>query len=1134
MGAIYSEWHYSASPRMRVQGSCNVNVNGTSVSINGSLTNSLKPGYWGYYGYTITGWVDVDGSNWQSFTVGGIGGTGSWNCSGTLGAGNHTVRIRISCGDSRCSARLFNVVVYSEGFTTSDPSRPATNNNIGAIHTNLGSVNQGTVTEYNDGRVRWDWSGESNGYPSSNYISTHNVDCYPSNNSGSAYSVSATQNYGRMSWINMSTIMSQYGLKIGDTLYCWVNTKTQGGTWLGRVYCGAVRIIPHVPTCSNITISNRSTTSATLSGTFDDKGGTIDKYTFGYRKVGDSNWSDREVTSNSRSLTGLTPNTRYEVRARAHNETGWGSYKSGIYFWTKPLANKPTVACTARGSTTATAVVTKNATNYPNINLYDLNYKKSSDSSWINKADQSSNSFSLTGLSPNTKYDIRGRTRTGTGGDGSTAWSSWSNTVSFFTKPQAGTASAQCVRNNTTNSLNIKVNTAGTYAPAVNRYQIRYRLSGSSTWTTMTDSANQTQTISGLTTGSTYEIQVRARTSTGLDGTTAWSNWSSSISIRVVKKSTITDIEFLSNTIDSVTIRVSYTNGYPNANRIYYALVPAGSTIPTDPGRISNMYVATSSSPTTITINRDYQGNALAINRKYVGFIIVNQYKSGSEWYTAGLDLNSDTSELVISTSVNVGTMTNVKCVRNNTYNSLTIHAENSGNWTVYAGWEYRYKKSSDSSYDLYWSDYDKNDKTISSLEPGETYNIQIRGTTGSVSDSAIYYSDIYELTIRVVKKPQMTLEIYHIRKNEIGIKGKITDTGYPDVTKLQWIYKSPSYITLSYSPNTEVIANTVNFSGTINPIQNYVFTGLYNTAKYNIVAALTHYKSPSEWYTAGLDHRIDFGINDIELAMYNTRTSRLKGYSSNWKDVNYIKSWDGSSWKNGGTDKNSESPLPIQQIWGNIRYGNPDLLANFNTNSSANLEKLNIWYPGVDPVRFKSSSEEGNAYGGNLFPDSIEIDFTSLKSEGNVTFNTSRYTVQTSGNSFSMKLNSNGSVSSESLMSLIVPLPSNQQIDQVYVEYCQNIIPYNSDSADRSSLIGRYSLNGDYQSGNNNIRFINFTTTQTRFLAAYPIQLYKDDGYSLIRLEFYNGTSHPSFSKMTKAGTIFNISNFKIYYTKL
>lgn len=1035
MGAIYSEWHYSASPRMRVQGSCNVNVNGTSVSINGSLTNSLRPGYWGYYGYTITGWVDVDGSNWQSFTVGGIGGTGSWNCSGTLGAGNHTVRIRISCGDSRCSARLFNVVVYSEGFTTSDPSRPATNNNIGAIHTNLGSVNQGTVTEYNDGRVRWDWSGESNGYPSSNYISTHNVDCYPSNNSGSAYSVSATQNYGRMSWINMSTIMSQYGLKIGDTLYCWVNTKTQGGTWLGRVYCGAVRIIPHVPTCSNITISNRSTTSATLSGTFDDKGGTIDKYTFGYRKVGDSNWSDREVTSNSRSLTGLTPNTRYEVRARAHNETGWGSYKSGIYFWTKP---------------------------------------------------------------------------------------------------QAGTASAQCVRNNTTNSLNIKVNTAGTYSPAVNRYQIRYRLSGSSTWTTMTDSANQTQTISGLTTGSTYEIQVRARTSTGLDGTTAWSNWSSSISIRVVKKSTITDIEFLSNTIDSVTIRVSYTNGYPNANRIYYALVPAGSTIPTDPGRISNMYVATSSSPTTITINRDYQGNALAINRKYVGFIIVNQYKSGSEWYTAGLDLNSDTSELVISTSVNVGTMTNVKCVRNNTYNSLTIHAENSGNWTVYAGWEYRYKKSSDSSYDLYWSDYDKNDKIISSLEPGETYNIQIRGTTGSVSDSAIYYSDIYELTIRVVKKPQMTLEIYHIRKNKIGIKGKITDTGYPDVTKLQWIYKSPSYITLSYSPNTEVIANTVNFSGTINPIQNYVFTGLYNTAKYNIVAALTHYKSPSEWYTAGLDHRIDFGINDIELAMYNTRTSRLKGYSSNWKDVNYIKSWDGSSWKNGGTDKNSESHLPIQQIWGNIRYGNPDLLANFNTNSSANLEKLNIWYPGVDPVRFKSSSEEDNAYGGNLFPDSIEIDFTSLKSEGNVTFNTSRYTVQTSGNSFSMKLNSNGSVSSESLMSLIVPLPSNQQIDQVYVEYCQNIIPYNSDSADRSSLIGRYSLNGDYQSGNNNIRFINFTTTQTRFLAAYPIQLYKDDGYSLVRLEFYNGTSHPSFSKMTKAGTIFNISNFKIYYTKL
>lgn len=36
--------------------------------------------------------------------------------------------------------------------------------------------------------------------------------------------------------------MSLYSASEGDTLYCWVNTLTQGGSWLGRQYLGAIRI----------------------------------------------------------------------------------------------------------------------------------------------------------------------------------------------------------------------------------------------------------------------------------------------------------------------------------------------------------------------------------------------------------------------------------------------------------------------------------------------------------------------------------------------------------------------------------------------------------------------------------------------------------------------------------------------------------------------------------------------------------------------------------------------------------------------------------------------------------------------------------------------------------------------------
>lgn len=898
------------------------------------------------------------------------------------------------------------------------------------------------------------------------------------------------------------------------------------------------------PTVVSLSTSSRETTSFNINATFSPNHIKITKSQFGYR-TGTGAWTDSDKTetstetennvSSSKSITNRTPNTKYEVRARAYNSVGWGDWKDSVYVWTKPFAAKPTIACTARGKTSVTVTVTKASTgNYPDINLYDVNYKISSNSSWTDLLNQSTGSFSKTGLDPNTEYKFKGRVRTGTGGDTTTAWSSWSDEITVKTKPSAGTASASCVRNRDLGKLNIKVNTSGTYSPKVDTYQIRYRKKGTTNWTEATASTSQTQTLSNLSQSQEYDIQVRARTSQGIDGSYDWSAWSSTYNVKTVSPSVITDIEQVENTTSSVTLRVSYTNKYPNANRIYYALVPTGSTIPTDPGRISNMYVSTTSSPTTFTVTKDYQGNNLSINKKYVAFIRVNQYKGNSDWYTAGLDLDSSSSLLVVSTSVNVGTMKNVKCVRNNTYNSLTLHAENNGTWTVYKGWGYRYKKSTDPSYGLYWSTYDKNDKIISNLEPGETYNIQIRGSTGNVSDELVYYSNIYELTVKVVRKPKMTLEVYHLRKDEIGIMGRITDPGYPQVSKLQWIYKSPSYITLSYVPNTEVIANTVTFGTTVNESHNYLFKGLHNTAKYDIIAALTHYKAPADWYTAGLDHRIDFEIKDIDLAMYNERTSRLKGYKSSWKKVNSLKSWDGTSWKDGGTNGNPTTKLPIKQVWGNIRKDNPNVVLGFKTNTQANKDKFNVWFPGVDPISFKGLTEQDNGYGGNLLPNKITIDFPSLISSGNVSFRTDRYNVQIKGNSFSMKLKTNGTIDNEILMSLVLHLPTNVQIDTVYVEYCQNIIPYGNDKADRSSLIGRYFLKGDEQNGDNHVRYIGYQTNQTRFIVAYPIYLYKDSGYTLEKLLFSNGTDNPSRSKMQNAGTIFNISNFNVYYTIL
>lgn len=898
------------------------------------------------------------------------------------------------------------------------------------------------------------------------------------------------------------------------------------------------------PTTTAISVSNISTTGAKITGTHNNNGSTIDKYTFSYRKV-NGTWNDSEVTSNSRTLSGLTPNTKYEYRARAHNAVGWGDYKSGSYFWTKPLANKPTVSCTARGTTTATVVVTKNSTNYPDINLYNLNYKKNADSSWTDKSDQSSNSFSLTGLSPNTKYDIRGQTRTGTGGDGTTAWSAWSDTVSFYTKPQAGTANASCVRNRDLGKLNIKVNTAGTYTPAADTYQVRYRKKGTANWTEVTASTNQTQTLSNLTQSQEYDIQVRARTKTGVDGSsTDWSSWSSTYNVKTVKTVVQDDVEFISNTTNSVTVKVSYTENYPNATRIYYALAR-----PTDtpPNIVSGMYVTTSSSPKTFTISKDASNNNLVTNEAYILYTWVNQYKSTTDWYTSGLDLYSNKLQTFVATKANVGTISNVKCIKNNDYKSLTIHAEKSGTWSVYAGWQYRYKVSTadDSKYTI-WSDATTGDKIITDLVAGETYTIQVRGTTGMAQDTIQYYTDITTLNVKVAKRPTIELSINSITTDKVKIIAKVIDKGYPELNSILWNYASNSYITPSYVPGTYMQQNLTSSVITTNA---YEFT-LYKQAMYDFKIEGRQYKSGADWYTAGIDNKTPFYIKDIELSLYSGRTDRLKAYNGSFKNVNKFYHYSDNKWNyDGQRTDNKNSTNTVQFVYCkdfdkiNTRldwFGDSTSTGGHNSYVKENYK---VYIPMFDNARKDIST----AYGGNLLPHKLNIDFTKLDI-GNETSNASisihsYYNYKISKNAISLKLKNDISITNYIGMLRICKLNNLidfNSIDYMYVEYNVNIIPASGDTNKTGGVYTDYSNYASPSSHCGEIisRCASNSTNGTRYLICIPIVISKEyenrESYlhkftGSIRFNAHEGTDW--CFNMKKANSIINFSNFGFYY---
>lgn len=119
-----------------------------------------------------------------------------------------------------------------------NPETPATNASNGKIFSTNNSTDGSSgraISDKPDKEVWWTWDGAIAGTPSNIHgIKQYNIDINTVNDVNGASSVPETQNYSKNTHISLFTLCKKYNIRVGGTLYCWVNTQENNDNWLRK------------------------------------------------------------------------------------------------------------------------------------------------------------------------------------------------------------------------------------------------------------------------------------------------------------------------------------------------------------------------------------------------------------------------------------------------------------------------------------------------------------------------------------------------------------------------------------------------------------------------------------------------------------------------------------------------------------------------------------------------------------------------------------------------------------------------------------------------------------------------------------------------------------------------------------
>jgi hypothetical protein len=245
-------------------------------------------------------------------------------------------------------------------------------------------------------------------------------------------------------------------------------------------------------TPSSLSTASITTTSATVSWAA-VSGAT--SYNIQYRIVGTPTWSTKTSTSNTRSLTSLTPGSNYEFQVQAVcSVTGTFSPSSNFTTLANTCATPTSISATSITTTSASAswAAVSGATSYK------IQYRIVGTTTWSTKT-TTSTTKSLTPLTPGSNYEFQVQAICNATG-------AFSQLVNFTTLSNTCATPGSLITSAITTS---SANASWASVQGATSYNIRYRIVGASTWLSKT-STSTTKSLTALTSGSNYEFQVQA------------------------------------------------------------------------------------------------------------------------------------------------------------------------------------------------------------------------------------------------------------------------------------------------------------------------------------------------------------------------------------------------------------------------------------------------------------------------------------------------------------------------------------------------------------------------------------------------------------------------------------------------